>query len=326
MRRIVLILSFVLTLLLASNAGQATFSSDSQVAANNNNYDAVCNERGSLWIKSVPRSFVKEKGIVEIKYLEKDEFITINGTFINYLGQVAKLNDNYIGFVSQEGMLKQKGTYTVLMIYPEEEEKNGDMQSVSCPGFTFSCKEINLKINDCYTTIDGQFVLMFNASGLNQGIELNLTKDILYDIKGTKRTWSENYPPQDMIVYNTGGNTYKATFYANNTFIKSIRIRIKGCDEIFNTPSNLYAHPNTIDSESKCRNISDIEIEPEVEIKPEPVNEKDEKVITEIKLNQSNATNKMEKSEVEIKTRTGNEEQGFFSKIINSILSWFKKE
>jgi hypothetical protein len=258
-KRVYFLIASVLLLALMHQA-EATFLSTSQIADNSaqgvpNTDRIVCSERGSLWIKGEPYSFVKGHGLVKAKHGEKDYFL-VNGTFVDQYGElVVKDRQGYSPqFVSKEGIFREKGIYDIMEIYPDGEIRG--VTPTNCPGFTYSCADIELGINDCYTNQNGQFTLNFYATGLSQGIELDLTKNVLYDIKGTKRSWAENNLPKDVQITRLENNTYELKFYSNDSMVKSVRMRVNGCDAIFNQPLNLNAYSKTNDYTAKCKNIT----------------------------------------------------------------------
>lgn len=123
-------------------------------------------------------------------------------------------------FISEEGVLVNNGTYTI----PDEKYGN---QTVECPGLIFSCKLVELTLQECSSTAAGisvKFILK-NAS----------VDDLKYQFTWGGGTIPLTYSPttrstalSDLTVNSAGANRYNAIF-PNGPRVTKVQVSLPQC-------------------------------------------------------------------------------------------------
>ena len=224
----------------------------------------LCSSHGDvrLDLRTIKALALKDV-IVKAKHSSEPSYYEIEGTWRDKDDySVSSLYSNMdVIFRSSDSYFKKSGEYSIRVEYKDEYE---DL-TVECPQFTFSCNEIDIEINECYSE-GNNFVVEFLGKGLEtQGTFLNLEKDLEYKIKSRRQTWEFDSFPSNISFQRLENEVYRIIFPRNKNYsietnlLESVEIRVKedlvtipqkssGC---IREPEN-RVYPNTFDAEYKC--------------------------------------------------------------------------
>ncbi len=265
----------VLIILFMNNASASLFYAQSSGSKE-------CSTHGDirLDLRTTSRMSLDEV-IVKAKHSSEPSYHEINGNWFDKEDNIIHGidSDSQAIFRSLGSYFSKEGAYSVRIYYKDSYEEI----NIDCPEFTFSCNDINIEINECYSE-EENFIIEFLGKGLEtQKTVLDLGKDLDYRIESQKQIWEFGSSPKDVSFERLGDEVYKMTFPRNKEYpvesnqLKRVDIRVKqnletinylnsGCNRgLYN---NIYT--NTRDTETKCPTRVNL-VQNEIEIKKENI-------------------------------------------------------
>ena len=192
-----------------------------------------CSSHGDvkLELRTINALSLKEV-LVKARHSSEPSYYEIQGTWRDKDDySVSSLySDMNVMFRSSDSYFKKTGEYSIRIEYKDEYE---DI-TFECPQFTFSCNDIDIEINQCYSEEDN-FVIEFLGKGLEtQRTVLDLEKDLEYNIKSKKQIWGFGSLPKNVSFVRLENENYRMIFPrnknyypANTNLLESVEIRVK---------------------------------------------------------------------------------------------------
>ncbi len=299
MKRLLFLLMFVLVIV---NGSALTF------------YSSECFRDGS--IKVVVNAFDHEDDKIFTDKIETN----IGGIKItndwsrDYLQRSNDASRQYGVIETDEAMYNEAKTYKIYIRYEKEDGDIEEMDaSVDCLGLKFSCKLLDMKIDDCYTK-DNYFYSFLTIKGLRQSVfsDLTVEEGLDFTLEAEKRyidyngvTKKTGELPSGYTIDKIGEDKYriKASFFDNKVNKLYARFDLKEfykvCDyteypeQTFFDEMECYEKTGESGEEAVAEedNLEEEEpVESVVEEKPveEVVEEEQEEINVETELNKRN--------------------------------------
>ena len=223
----------------------------------------TCSVHGDvkLDLKTINALALKEI-TVKAKHSSEPSYYKIEGAWKDKNDYaVSSLYSNMdVKFRSSDSYFKKEGEYSIRIEYKDEYEEI----NIECPKFTFSCNDIDIKINECYSE-GNNFVINFLGRGLEtQKIVLDLEKDLEYSIKSKRQIWGFGSLPKNVSFEKLENENYKIIFPRNKDYypadtnlLENVEIRLKedlgtGAGSGCSREHDYRIYPNIRDMEIKC--------------------------------------------------------------------------
>ncbi len=295
----------VLIILLMNNASANLFYAQSSGSKE-------CSIHGDmkLSLRTTVRMSLEEV-IVKAKHSSEPSYYEIKGNWFDKEDNIIQGvdSDSQAIFRSLGSYFSKEGAYSVRIYYKDAYEEI----NIDCPKFTFSCNDINIEINECYSEGDN-FIIEFLGKGLEtQKTVLDLEKDLDYRIESQKQIWEFGSVPKNVSFERLGDEVYKMIFPRNKEYpidsnqLKRVDMRVKQNLETINylnsgCSGGLYnkIYPNTRDEETKCPTKT-ILSKNEIEIKKENITKESNEEIA-VDENEIGITGKAISKEIETGT------------------------
>ncbi len=193
--------------------------------------DFVCSSHGDIKFNAKTMGVDTKDVKIQARHSSEANYFDVSGIWYNSLeDEVTRLQSGEnVMFMSSGDLFTKTGDYFIRIAYPDTSKE----VKISCPAFKFSCSDIKIDIEECYSD-KYDFVVVFLGENLeNQPTKLDLFKDLEYQIVSQRQEWDFGSLPKNLTIISIEDNKYEMRFPSNPEYpsasnaLQSIEIRVK---------------------------------------------------------------------------------------------------